>query len=114
MLKLNSKHLYDNHPVRYEVLSDYVFTKQREVPILNTTPEALLEVEPEDCYLDEEGNFFVPNFYNWTYKGSDDITDPDEYAPVYDPSTPALTKLEVANLVALVEDLDLNNPANNL
>lgn len=114
MLKLTSKELYESTPVHYEVLSDFIYDNKSQVPLLGVTPELLVEVSLEDCYLDDEGNFFSPNFYNWTYKGSNNTDDPDEYSPVYDPSTPTLTKLEVANLVASVEEPDLNNPDNNV
>jgi hypothetical protein len=113
MMKLTSKHLYESHPAHYEALSDFIYNNKSQVPLLGVTPELLVEVSLEDCYLDDEGNFFSPNFYNWTYKGSNSEDDPDEYSPVYDPSTPTLTKLEVANLVATVEEPDLNNPANH-
>ncbi len=112
MLKLTSKHLYENHPVHYEVLSDFIHDNKSHVPLLEVTPELLVEVSLDDCYLDEEGNFFSPNFYNWTYKGKDPTDDPDEYTPVYG-DTPTLTKLEVLNLVASVEEPEINNPANN-
>ena len=113
MIKLTNKHLYESHPTHYDVLSDWVHENQHEVPILGTE-EVKMSVSLDDCYLDEEGNFFVPNFYNWTYKGSNDTDDPDEYSPVYDPSTPALTKLQVANMVALVDEPELNDPARNI
>ena len=109
---LTSKEFYESYPTHYQVLSDFIYDNKSQVPLLGVTPELLVEVSLEDCYLEKEGNFFSPNFYHWTYKGSNNEDDPDVYSPVYDPNTPTLTKLEVANLVATVEDEDLNSPAN--
>ncbi len=114
MQYLTSKDFYESLPTHYEVLSDFIHDNKSHVALLGVTPELLVEVDLADCYLDEQGDFYSPNFYNWTYKGSNSTDDPDEYSPVYDPSTPTLTKLEVANLVACVDEPDLNNPINNI
>ena len=114
MTKLTNNDFFKSYPTHYDVLSDYVHENHSQVPITGTTPEVLLDVNLDDCYLDEEGNFFAPDFYNWSYKGSDEFTDPDEYSPIYNPSTPTLTKLQVANLVALADEPELNDPSRNL
>lgn len=108
---LTDKELPKTH---YTVLSLWISENHNEVPILGVKPIAEVEVSLGDCYLDEEGNFFAPKYYNWSYKGSDELTDPDEYTPVYDSSTPTLTKIEVANMVALEEFPEMNDKARNI
>lgn len=114
MIPITHKHFYESHPTHYDVITDYIRENHKEVPIVGIEPETLIDVEFSDCYLDDNGDLFVPNFYHWSYKGSDENTDPDEYSPVYNPSKPTLTKLEIENLVAAVEQPELKDKVRNI
>lgn len=114
MFPITHNHFYEKHPTHYDVITDYIRDNKRQVPIVGTEPEVLVDVEFSDCYLDEKGDLFTPDFYHWSYKGSDELTDPDEYKPVYNPGKPTLTKLEIENLVAAVEQPEIKDKARNI
>ena len=109
MLKLTNNQFYKENETMHSVLSDFVHDLP-EVPLLDVTPAMTLEIDLDDCYLDDKGDFFVPNSYEWVVSTFD--SKDNEYVAHYN-EDPILTKLEIANMVAQVEELDLNNPANH-
>lgn len=111
MTKIINASFYKDNPDLYNALSDFVW-ENNYVPLLNAQPEVLMEVELEDCVLDNEGNFFMPYGYGWSYTGTNDTDDRNEYIPLFS-LKPTLTKLEVQNLLAQYQEQDINNPANN-
>jgi hypothetical protein len=70
-----------------------------------------MDVDISDCYVDEKVDLYTPAYYRWSYTGSNDTDDNSIFLPVYR-SEPTLTKLEICNLVAFEEELDINNPIN--
>jgi len=108
MLKLTNNQFYKDNEAMYNVLSDFVH-ELPEVTLLDVTPTMTLEIELDDCYLDDNGNFYTPNSYEWVRTD----TEEDIYQAHYN-EEPTLTKIEIANMVAQVEEPELNNPANNI
>lgn len=80
-MKLSDNNLYKDNPELYDVLSDYVH-EIRQVPVEQTDPVCMLDINLEDCIVQDEG-LFVPTSYVWKYKGSNELDDPDEYVPMY-------------------------------
>lgn len=79
-MKLTDKYLYKDNPELYDVLSDYV--NNIKVPVEKTEPVLMLDINLDDCIIQDEG-LFVPYSYFWKYKGTHEVYDPDEYAPMY-------------------------------
>lgn len=113
MMKITNNNFYLEHSTHYDVLSDYVNTNHRQVPLEKTDPEILVDVELDDCLLSNNGDFFVPVAYTVAYQGSNDTDDLTETIPSY-VGVPNLTKLEIENLVAEVEQPEINDPARNI
>lgn len=80
----------------YSVLSDFVHSHR--VPMEETEPVHLMDIELDDCYVDASGDFYMPISYKWTYKGTNDTDDTNEYKPVY-AKVPSLTSVEIEDLV---------------
>jgi len=108
MLKLTNKRFYEEHNEMYNVLSDFVH-ELPEVTLLDVTPVMTLEIQLDDCYLDEKGNLYVPCAYEWLASKDED----DGYHAHYN-EEPTLTKLEIANMIAQVEEPELNDKARNI
>jgi len=106
MIKLNDTKLYKEHETLYEVLTDWLFERNYQAPLSQSTPVAMLEVTEDNCFLDEEGNFFAPVAFSFT-------SFEEEYAPEYS-DKPTLTKKEIAEMVAQVEEPELNDPARTI
>lgn len=109
MTKLTNNQFYKENETMYNVLSDFLH-ELPEVPLLDVTPVMTLEIQADDCYLDEKGDFYVPCAYEWVVSTQD--SEDNEYKAHYN-TEPMLTKLEIANMVAQVEEPELNNPANH-
>lgn len=110
--KLSDNGFYKEHEDLYNVLSDYINDNFMEAPINGVAPKTCMPVDISDCFLDSEGNLFVPHSYEWhdSYMANNDA---DVYTPLY-MTTPTLDKLAVQNLLAEYQQQDLKNPANNL
>lgn len=102
---ITNKNFYETNEELYDILSDYVLGLT--VFLEKVEPNCAVGVDLEDCYLDDEGNFFTPKSYDWVYKGQSSMDDPDVYQPIYS-DVPTLTKLEVQNLLVEVTDPELN------
>lgn len=109
MTKLTNNDFYKENETMYNVLSDFVH-ELPEVTLLDVTPAMTLEIQLDDCYLDENGDFYTPNAYEWIVSTVD--SKDNEYQAHYN-ELPTLTKIEIANMVAQVEEPELNNPANH-
>lgn len=113
-LYLTSRHLRENHPLVYEALTNYVNDELRTAEIDGCNPPVEIEIDLTDCYIDENQNFFVPQFYRLLYQGTNDTDDRDVYVPVYNISQPTLTRLQVAGLIAKIDSPEINDPARNI
>lgn len=98
-MKLTDKKLYEDNSELYDILSDYVH--ELKVPVEQTTPTVMLEVNLDDCILNEEG-LFVPHSYVWKYKGSSEIDDPDEYSPMYNADVNEAPNMAQDKILALL------------
>ncbi len=107
MQYLTDKKLYADNETLYSVLSDFVNDLQ-DVEVEDVTPTDYVQIHMSDCYLDSNGDLFTPMSYIWV--ANKDPED-EQFIPRYS-KEPTLTKLEIANLIAEYDDVDLNNPAN--
>lgn len=102
---IHTKEFYNEFPSVYDAVSDY-FSDHNLVKLAGMEPEPTIEARQDDCYM-EDGNFYMPVAYEWTYKGTNEFDDRDEYKPLY-LGTPTLTKDEVD---ALVKEYELEPKA---
>lgn len=96
MIFLDNNDWYKDNEELYNFLSDYIYDQQ--ILIMDTNPYVEITPTLSDCWLNQDGDLFLPLAYRWTYKGSNEFDDPDEYTPIY-LKEPTLTKEEIDKMI---------------